>query len=235
MAKRSTEPTELIEAVPEDTSSGTPVPPDKLHVTLTTLATGETLHRVHQKKYHAEEFNPGIQGNARFSPITSEHGAPIPTLYAGTTMNCALMETIFHDIPYNPGFKSIDKNKLVGQLHSVVQIEQEIQLVDLASVPLRKLGVTRKQLIDTEKDRYPATRKWAEAIHHQYPEAQGLSWVSRQDDSARAVMLFGDRIADDAIRSTTDSRSLLEDIDTYDAVLNLADRIGVNIVPGLEW
>jgi hypothetical protein len=38
--------------------------------------------------------------------------------------------------------------------------------LDLSSVPLRKLGVTRKQLIDTEKDQYPATRKWAEAIRH---------------------------------------------------------------------
>ena len=61
-------------------------------------------------------------------------------------------------------------------------------------MPLRKLGITRKQLIDTEKDRYPVTRKWAEALYCQYADAQGLSWVSRQDDSARAVMLFGDRI-----------------------------------------
>jgi len=190
------------------------------------------LHRVHQSKYQADQFNPGVQGNARFSPIHNEYGKPIPTLYGGTTMACALMETVFHDVPHTAGFKSFDKGKLVEQVHSTIQIEQELQLVDLASVPLRKLGVTRKQLIDTEKDQYPTTRKWAEAILRQCPQAQGLSWISRQDDSARAFVLFGDRIPDGALRRKGNSRNLLDDGDAYDAVLDLADRIGVNIVPG---
>lgn len=106
-------------------------------------------------------------------------------------------------------------------------------MVDLASVPLRKLGVTRKQLIDTEKDQYPATRKWAEAIHRQFPQAQGLTWISRQDDSARAFVLFGGRIHPVAIQPQGDSRSLLDDGNTYDAVLDLAERIGLDIVGGI--
>lgn len=234
MAKRSAKPAGGAEPslLADEASSSTPAPPDKLHITLTSLAKGEVLHRVHQNKYQADLFNPGVQGNARFSPIQDEHGNPIPTLYGGTTMACALMETVFHDVPYTAGFKSFDKRKLVEQVHSSVQVEQELQLVDLASVPLRKLGVTRKQIIDTEKDQYPATRKWAEAIHRQCPQAQGLSWVSRQDDSARAVVLFGDRVPDGVLRPEGDSRSLLGDADAYDAVLDLADRIGLNIVPG---
>jgi hypothetical protein len=94
------------------------------------------------------------------------------------------------------------------------------------------MGVTRKQLIDTDKDQYPATRKWAEAIYRQCTQAQGLSWISRQDDSARAVVLFGDRIPEHALRPRGSSRSLVDDADAYDAVLDLADRIGVNIVQG---
>lgn len=142
------------------------------------------------------------------------------------------METVFHDVPHTAGFKSFDKGKLVGQVHSAVQVSQSLHLVDLSSVPLRKLGVTRKQLIDTEKDQYPATRKWAEAIHRQYPEAQGLCWVSRQDDSARAVVLFGDRIAGGALHSQGASRSLIDDSTVFDSMLDLADRIGVVIVAG---
>jgi len=99
---------------------------------------------------------------------------------------------------------------------------------------LRKLGVTRRQLIDTDKDQYPVTRQWAAAIHHQCPQAQGLCWVSRQDDSARALMLFGDRIADDALRPHGDSSSLLDDGNAYDAILDLAKRIGATIVQGIE-
>ena len=99
-------------------------------------------------------------------------------------------------------------------------------------MPLRKLGVTRKQLIDTEKDQYPATRQWAEAIHRQCPTVQGLLWVSTQDDSARAVVLFGDRIAAGTLQPDNNARSLLDDGEAYDAVLDLAERIGANIVPG---
>lgn len=217
---------------PDGATPTTPVPPAKLHATLTELPKGQVLHRVHQEQYRADQFNPGVRGNARFSPIQNDQGQPIPTLYGGTTMDCALMETVFHDVPHTAGFKTFDKGKLAGQVHSTVEVAQALRVVDLASVALRKLGVTRKQLIDAEKDQYPATRKWAEALHCQCPDAQGLSWVSRQDDSARAIMLFGDRIPNGALKPHGNSRSLVDDGNTYDAVLDLADRIGVAIIPG---
>lgn len=153
----------------------TPVPPESLHLTLTTLASGQVLHRVHLQRYGAVQFNPGTRGNARFSPIQDRRGASLPTLYAGTTLPCALMETVFHDVPHTPGFKSLDKAKLLGQQHSTVQVLQDLRLADLGSVALRKLGVPRRQLIDTEKDQYPATRKWAEAMHRASADVQGLS------------------------------------------------------------
>lgn len=215
-----------------ETSNVTPEPPAELHITMTELKQGQILHRVHQDVYQADQFNPGVRGNARFSPILDDQGQPVPTLYAGTTMECALMETVFHDVPHTAGFKSFSKNKLVGQVHSSVEITQSLQVVDLSSVPLRKLGVTRKQLIDTEKDQYPATRQWAEAIHRQCPHVQGLSWVSRQDDSSRAEVLFGDRVTRKALRPLGKSRSLVDDGNNYEAVLDLADRIGVAIIPG---
>lgn len=213
-------------------SSATLEPAGDLHASFTELVEGTVLHRVHQSRYQADQFNPGVRGNARFSPIQDDQGRAIPTLYAGTTLPCALMETVFHDVPHTAGFKSFDKAKLAGQVHSTVRVAADLQLIDLSSVALRKLGVTRKQLIDTEKDQYPATRKWAMTLHHQCQQAQGLSWVSRQDDSARAVVLFGDRIADGALQVEGESRGLTDDPGTYDAVLDLADRIGVSIIPG---
>lgn len=230
-SKRGAKPPAPAQPPDEDTPTA-PAPPATLHATLTELPKGQVLHRVHQEQYQADQFNPGVRGNARFSPIQNDQGQPIPTLYGGTTMDCALMETVFHDVPHTAGFKSFDKGKLVGQVHSTVKVARPLQVVDLASVPLRKLGITRKQLIDTEKDQYPATRKWAEALHRQYPDAQGLSWVSRQDDSARAVVLFGDRIPGGALKPQGSSRSLVDDSNAYGAVLDLADRIGVAIIPG---
>ncbi len=191
-----------------------------------------TLHRVHLQKYAGDEFNPGVKGNARFSPIKNAKGKPIPTLYGGNTFECAAMESVFHDLPFAPGFKSYDKTKLEDQVHSQLTPGADFVLADLRGKALRKLGVERKQPIDTEKDQYPATREWAEAIHAQCPDVQGLCWTSRQDDSAQAVMLFGDRIASGVLRQTAAPRSLLKDGDAYDDVLNLAEQIGVNIVPG---
>lgn len=182
-----------------------------------------------------DEFNPGIRGNARFSPIKDARGEFIPALYGGSTFECAAMETVFHDVPFAPGLKSYDKAKLKEQVHSRLTSQVDLVLADLRGKALRKLGVGRKQLIDTEKDQYPATREWANAIHTRCPDIQGLCWISRQDDSAQAVMLFGDRIASGVLRQIALSRNLLNDGEAYDDVLNLAEQIGVNIVSGKTW
>jgi len=204
-------------------------PPATLHITRITLHAQQVLHRVHLQTYHATQFNPGHTGDARFSPIQDHQGRLIPTLYAADTFQAALMESVFHDVPHEAGFKLFDRRKLRQQVHSQLHIRTNLILADLTSKPLRKLGVTRKQLIDTEKDHYPNTRLWAQAIHAQHPDVQGLYWTSRQDDSARAVVLFGDRIADGSLQPVNASRSLLEDERTYGEVLELAALIGVDI------
>jgi len=209
-----------------------PAPPAVLHITPATWNAGTALHRVHLDVYAADAFNPGIKGNARFSPIVNTAGKPIPTLYGGTSFNCAAMETVFHDVPFAPGLKSFDRRKLEGQLHSVLAITAALMLADLRNVPLRKLGVERKQLIDTEKDTYGQTRNWAQAIHAQHADIQGLCWTSRQDDSAMAVMLFGDRIGAGVLAQQGRSRSLGDDSAAIMELLALADMLGVRVVAG---
>ena len=209
-----------------------PTPPASLHISLTTWPQGRPIHRIHLVRYAADGFNPGRKGDARFSPIVDASGTAIPTLYGGSTFDCAAMETVFHDVPFAPGFKSFDKLKLVGQIHAVLLPATDLVLADLRNVALRKLGVPRAQLIDTEKDWYPQTRKWAEAIHAQVPNVQGLCWTSRQDDRALAIMLFGNRIADKTLLPHGSSRELLNDASAYAELLVLADRIGVSIVAG---
>jgi RES domain len=105
-------------------------------------------------------------------------------------------------------------------------------LADLSSTALRKLGVERGQLIDTEKDRYPQTRVWAEAIHAQCPDVGGLCWVSRQDDRSRALVLFGDRVQSTDLAPYGSSITIVRDPAVYISLLELADRIGVQIVDG---
>ena len=213
-------------------ASTVPDPPAVVHITPATWKAGAALHRVHLDVYAAEAFNPGIKGNARFSPIVNAAGKPIPTLYGGTSFDCAAMETVFHDVPFAPGLKTYAKHKLEGQLHSVLATTAELTLADLRNVALRKLGVERKQMIDTEKDTYGQTRKWAAAIHAQHGHIQGLCWTSPQDDSAMAVMLFGDRIWSGVLTRRGSSRALLDDGPAYVELLTSADMIGVRVVAG---
>lgn len=215
--------------------SGVPAPPDDLAklVKTVTWPKGQVIHRIHLKIYGSSEFNPGLKGNARFSPIKASDGASIPTLYGGTTFDCAAMETVFHDVALAAGLKTFDKQKLTDQVYSQVTPKRDLNLADLSATALRKLGVRRNELIDTEKDKYPDTRKWAEAIHAACPTAEGLRWVSRQDDRAFAIVLFGDRLAAADLLPTGGPRSVFANVPVYADLLALADRIGVNVVDGM--
>jgi hypothetical protein len=164
---------DVNEAPSTSTAALTPPPPATLHVTPWILAKKQVLHRVHLDQFQAIEFNPGKRGNARFSPIRDARGNPIPTIYAAMTFDAAAMETVFHDVSHAPGYKHYAKEKLQGQIHSEIRTKRDLKLADLRSVALRKLGVQRKELIDTEKDHYPKTREWAEAIHAKHLEIQG--------------------------------------------------------------
>lgn len=213
-------------------AGGTPPPPHPLHISAVTWPKDQLIHRIHPELYSGDQFNPGVAGNARFSPIKDAAGKPIPTIYGGTTFDCAAMETVFHDASYAPGFKNYDKTKLENQAYCQLRPTCDLALADLSSTALRKAGVQRNQLIDTEKDQYPATRQWAEVIHAQYPNLQGLQWTSRQDDRAQAIMLFGDRIPPGSLEQIGPSKNLVRDNPTYAGTLELADLIGVNVVPG---
>lgn len=206
-------------------------PPDNLDalVKRTSWPASQTIHRIHPDEYAPDAFHPGPGGNARFSPIRDAAGDAIPTIYGGTTLECAAMETVFHDVPHGPGLKSVAKRKLRKHHYSRLQPAADLTLADLGSIALRKIGIPRVDLIDSNKDIYPQTRAWAEAIHAQCPDVQGLGWVSRQDDSARALILFEDRLPPDLFSSVEAPVDIVADAETFTALIELADLIGVKI------
>jgi hypothetical protein len=205
-------------------------PTDELDATVVLWGKGLEFHRVHDAIYKGNGFNPSRKGNARFSPIHDPDGKIIPTLYAGTTLDCALMETIFHDVPFAAGFKPLSIRKMVGKVHTVFTPRVDLNLIDLSTIGLRRLGVDRAHLIDTTKWHYPETRKWSERFYVEYGEVQGLRWTSRQDDSAQAVMLFGTRANSADLVLTGPSTPLLAGDLASAAVIDLAMRLGVTLV-----
>jgi len=157
----------------------------------------------------------------------------IPTLYAGTTLDCALMETVFHDVPFVAGPKMWSKATHVdGKVWSQLTLSRDLAVIDLSAVPLRKLGISRKDLIESDSSQYPETRAWAGALHDQYPDAEGLTWTSRQADPARALVLFEDRLKGPVlIPSGLPTPLLLSDGSATLEILMLAQRLGVLLTP----
>jgi RES domain len=159
-------------------------------------------------------------------------GVVIPTIYAGTTLDCALMETVFHDVPFVTGPKNWSKaTHVAGKVYSQPSLRRNLALIDLSAVPLRKLGISRKDLIECDGSQYPETRAWALALHDQYPNAEGLTWTSRQADPARALVLFEDRLTGAVLTGGTPTPLLLPDGSAIVEVLTLAQRLGVLLTP----
>ena len=101
-------------------------------------------------------------------------GVVIPTIYAGTTLDCALMETVFHDVPFTAGPKIWSKaSHVVGRVYSQLTLSRDLALIDLSAIALHKLGISRKDLIESDGSQYPETRAWALALHDQHPDAEG--------------------------------------------------------------
>ncbi len=206
-------------------SSASPTVPSKIKATA--WGSGQTMYRVHDAIYAADQFNPSPEGNARFSPILDASGRVIPTLYSATTPRGALMESVFRDVPYRTGFKHMDAKRLEGKVCSTVLFQTDFQLLDLSKVALRGLGIPPRQLIDTTKAHYSATRGWAEQVYAAHPHVQGLLWSSRQDDRALAVVLFGDRVKATDLVDAKISRVLIKSGVPEDFVLELATDLKV--------
>lgn len=79
-------------------------------------------------------------------------------------------------------------------LVSVLAPIRDLTLVQLHGYGLRRLEVSRAELIENGADQYEQTTRWARALHACGDQIDGLVWVSRQHDTSLALVLFGDRV-----------------------------------------
>lgn len=118
----------------------------------------------------------------------------MPSLYAGSTVRAAIHETIFHDIPANASIKTVPRQNVLIRSHSEVQTVRALKLIELRNVNLNAWGITRRELIASSPKLYAQTAEWAETIHHEFPNAEGLIWTSNQCDPDDGYLFFGDRV-----------------------------------------
>jgi hypothetical protein len=137
-------------------------------------------------------FNKGW-GASRFAPLFQADGMPVHTCYIASTLECAVMESVLHDVPLYPaGTFELDR---LRHFHVVrLQIPYDLKFVSFHTSYLPKMAISRADLVDSPAEDYPRTRAWAQAAFLQRPTAQGIGYGSRRHDAARCLMLFGQRL-----------------------------------------
>jgi hypothetical protein len=87
-----------------------------------------------------------------------------------TTLDCALLETFFHDLPCKAGFKPVSKRKLIVKVHSIVLPKIGLHIVDLGTIALHKLGIDRAHLIETTKAFLPAESQLGTRVEQEHAD-----------------------------------------------------------------
>lgn len=169
-----------------------PVPGPDFSPLVEIIEPGTVLFRVHRDRFpdgrrnDGTTPNPGFGRSARFSFF----GDPaIPVLYAAQTPEAAVYETILHS--QEPGSVVVP----VAWRHmvlSAIEVQAPIRTAAFHGAGLRRLGLHARQMTDTPKAAYPYTVQWAEAAWR--AGLAGVSYMSRQFNSAKAHCLFGDRL-----------------------------------------
>src|SRR3954451_17103568 len=133
-----------------------------------------------------------LEGSSGGRPPARARTTPVQ-LTDAEGLNDKLRETVFHDVPIR-GSKHLAHAQLVPRLVVALVARRDLLLVGLTSDGLRRLGLTRGELIESDSRSYPRTAAWARPLHDHSERVDGLLWVSRQRDTSRALILFGDRV-----------------------------------------
>ncbi|HEX6904947.1 MAG TPA: RES family NAD+ phosphorylase [Thermoanaerobaculia bacterium] len=217
--QRNTRPLSLSSRVPD------PPPSSSLQPLLFIWEKGRPLCRCHSDRFHPAQFNPG-RGSGRFHPFKDARGVVVPTLYAAGDLEGALSETVFHNVAAKGPGKAVRRVDLRSLTLSTLVCDRDLRLAQLFGFGLRRLNITRMNLIEASKRQYSRTVAWARALHGCGDRIDGLVWVSRQNDGARSIILFGDRVPSSALRALGPSLSLKSG-PGYEAVVRAADQAGI--------
>jgi hypothetical protein len=151
--------------------------------------------RVYHRRWGVQGFNP-TESSGRFRPIWTAHGKIIPTAYGGADEETALAEGLLR------GVDALEKGRrrrlylreVEGLEMATLIPKVDLPLGRLHGLGLARLGLLREHLIDCEESAYPYTAEWAQALYRCRKKLAGLSWTSRQNDSARAMVLWEGRV-----------------------------------------
>ncbi len=153
------------------------------------LLAGQELFRVHSSSRNTHQFKPGYGAPTRFAFFGSP---PVPVLYAAETTDAAIAESLLHDVPLQGGtlVPKLYRNKRMSRL----LVQRELHLASFMGNGLRRLGLAAEQVTSTSAFHYDCTALWASAAYA--AGFDGIVYMSRQCNSDRAYVFFGNRAND---------------------------------------
>jgi RES domain len=154
----------------------------------------------------------------RFRPIT-DAGAVVPTAYGAETGTIALAETVLRRAAASTGV--LHHVEVRGLSLAKVSFRHDLDLIQLNGLGLRKLGLTRDEVIDTAN--------LAQVLYDANPDAQGIVWTSRQSDDGDAFILWGTRL-DTSDASVLEGPLALDEVQGFQLVQRTCEQLGVLLV-----
>lgn len=206
-----------------------PAPPTDLSRPNTeAIAKGVELFRIHWSTYGPTSFNPCAGSSTRFAPILDASGKCVPSLYAATSREAAAFETVFHEVLPGP-FASVSDHELHDRSASALKTKRNLKIARLHAPDLRRWSLQPGELSAAPSYHYERTARWAEAIHRQCADVDGLVWTSNRCDPDRCFIFFGDRVREGDLECMTTSSLGLPGPERA-AVIEAGRRASITIV-----
>ena len=102
---------------------------------------------------------------------------------------------------------------------ATVRLIRDLPLARLHGAGLTRLGLLREHVIDCHERDYPYTAEWGQALHDGCGASiAGIAWTSRQNDSSKALMLWGNRVEPN------------EDLSLVDHPISIDEEPGLELV-----
>lgn len=155
---------------------------------------GTEIVRVHSLARSPSAFNDA-PGGGRFRPVNDSTRAVVATLYGGEAVEAAFAETVFHDL-VPAARRSLPFARIEQRAVSWFQLAHDLRVAQLHGFGLLRAGVKASELTDTPPRTYARTALWGQAIYEHPERVDGIAWMSRQFNSQRALLLWGDRVSE---------------------------------------
>lgn len=188
------------------------------------LRRGTCLWRVNHRPYSARSFKLTLAdepaGGARFDGSADD---AYPYYYTALDETTAVGETLLRDLmPDERGRRLVPLAALAGRQLSGLTLTRDLNLISL--VTGQDLGAVGQDawLVTGCGADYEHTRRWGHWLRRQAKWAHGFIWESLRNRGGLAVVLFGDRCAEDF--GAGYERVLLHEV--TDLTVDLDDKAG---------